>query len=194
MGQSCWGGRGGDERGMFLRMDDLISVWRSSRDAHGSRSKRNIFTGSVVFFSWAAATTAQQVKMFSIQRARVAHRCLSPKHFHQDILFSASKRKPAPEQQMERLKCPDITSAPSDSVTRERPPQSWIPEHQQQIRFLRSQQPEAGFLFFFNTFRALSMSMNEDSGRSHWRVFQWETKHQEVLSFNEFVSFALIQK
>lgn len=51
-----------------------------------------------------------------------------------------------------------------------------------------------GWLPLFYTFRTLSMSMNENSGRSHFRVFQWETKHQEVLSFNEFVSFALIQK
>lgn len=148
MGQ-CWGGRGGDERGMFLRMDDLISVWRSSRDAHGSRSKRNIFTGSVVFMSCCNYSSTSQNVLDP--NGRVAHRCLSPKHFHQNILFSPSKRKFAPKQQMERQKCPDIMSARSGSVTRERPLPSWIPEHQQQIRFLRSQQPEAGFLFFIHS-------------------------------------------
>lgn len=40
-----------DERGMFFRVDDLISVWGSGRDAHGSRSRRNIFTGCLVFMS-----------------------------------------------------------------------------------------------------------------------------------------------
>lgn len=166
MGQSCTGGWRGDEEGMFLRMDDLISVWRSSGDTRGSRSRRNIFTGSVVFMSCCSfrSSTSQS----ALPSAR---QCLSPpKH----LIFRLS----AAAREKERLKSPDGTSALSGGRHR-------LEFQRFSSRSDFSAVSNRGLLRLCNAFRTVSLG---ESGKSGRRSFP------AGFEPNELASSSLMQK
>lgn len=170
-------------------MDDLISVRRGGSEAHGSRLKPNIFTGWVVFTS-CCSDSSTSPNILS-PRGRTAHRCLPPKHSHpKHLIFRLS----ASEQQMERLKGPDVTSARSSRVMRERAPCSSTPELQQRITFLGSLHPRRALWTFFFFF-AFIPTVCQRAGKRTMLLNSFLKRDKTSrggLSFNEFVSFALI--